>query len=233
MMETGGVASNDRFCTKHVSKMSSGVRSPNKEKLTWGIAIRVQFYKGCKFESHCETRKKKEIHFSIDMLTNNILIFHSQSLNKKVQHHQCCSTFKNVGKWGTVISIFLFVRFHLQATGRSGCTIWESFGAWSHAGWGWMDQVFIVPLAVLVHTQVIFSSCIRFIIVINKENICTTYTNLKPSWQTSSNLLSVENCPLTNLTKSGLSLVNDNPKNNPEKLLCTVRLIIVPVNVLS
>lgn len=166
MMEIGGVASNDRFCTKHVSKMSSGVQTknswlevlpqeynfPKRTCSTVGSCSLLQPW-GCKFESHYETRKKKEIHFSIDMFTNNILIFHSQSLNEKVQHHQCCSTFNNIGKWGTVMSIFLFMHFHLQATGRSGCTIWDSFGAWSHAGWAWMDQVFIVPLALLVHTQ--------------------------------------------------------------------------------
>lgn len=56
-------------------------------------------------------------------------------------------------------------------------------------------------------------------------------TDLNPSWHTSNSFLSVGNWFLTDCTKSGLSLVNGNPKNNPTKLLCTVLFITVPENV--
>lgn len=62
----------------------------------------------------------------------------------------------------------------------------------------------------------------------NKKTTAVAAANLNPSWHTTSNLLSAGNCCFTDCTKSGLGLVNANPKNKPEKLLCTVLLMMVP-----
>ncbi|KAM0932367.1 hypothetical protein DsansV1_C46g0242041 [Dioscorea sansibarensis] len=61
------------------------------------------------------------------------------------------------------------------------------------------------------------------------KTVTMAKTNLNPSWQTSNNLLSSENFSLMVRTKSGLGFVNGSPKNNPEKLLCTVLFTIVPI----